>query len=67
MQIIRIVITCTSSAYATVMETGATSGGYAATSSGTTVTITANNVSEIKFTVSGQTRLNTIVVTHTVA
>ena len=62
----KVVITCTSSSYATVMETGATNGGYTATSSGSTVTITANNVSEIKFTVSGQTRLNTIVVTHTV-
>lgn len=63
----KVVITCTSPSYATVMKNDAISKGYAATSSDSTVTITANNVSEIKFTVSEQTRLNKIVVTHTVA
>lgn len=61
-----IVITCTSSSYATVMQTSATNSGYTATLSGSNVTITCtDSPSSITFTASAQTRLSKVVVTYT--
>ena len=59
-----VVITCTSSSYATVMKTSATNAGYTATVSGSTVTITGANAESITFTASAQTRIKTVEVTY---
>ena len=63
----KVVITCTSSSYATVMQTSAKNAGYTATVSGSVVTITVNNEESITFTASAQTRLNKVEVTYTPA
>lgn len=61
--ITKIVITCTSDAYATVMKTSFTNANYAATVSGSVVTVTGN-ASEYTMTASAQTRLSKVVVTY---
>ncbi len=64
----KVVITCTSSSYATVMQTSIKNAGYTATVSGSDVTIdlsnSSNQVDTITFTASAQTRLNKIEVTY---
>ena len=63
--ITQVVITCTSSEYASVCQTSATNAGYTATVSGNDVTITVSEAaSSITFTASAQWRLNQIVVSY---
>lgn len=60
----KLVVTCTSSSYATVLQTSATNAGLTATVSGNDVTITsASAVSEMSMTASAQTRINKVVAT----
>lgn len=61
-----IVITCTSNAYAGVMETSLKSAGYDVTVNGQVVTVDLSNksVKEITFNPSAQTRLSEIEVTY---
>ena len=63
-KITEIVITCTSSSYATVMQTSLTEAGYTATVSDSVVTVTVNSAESITFTASAQTRLSKIEVTY---
>ncbi|MBQ8811635.1 MAG: hypothetical protein IJZ70_04940 [Bacteroidales bacterium] len=57
----KVVVTCTNTSYATVLQTSATNAGYTATVSGSDVTITsASAVSEISMTASEQTRINKV-------
>ena len=58
-KLVKVVITCTSSSYATVMATS--SGG---TASGSVVTIECSDVSEIAFNMTAQSRFNKIEVTY---
>ena len=60
-----IVITCTSSSYATAMQNSATSAGYIATASGSTVTITQVGDSSVTFSLTAQSRINNVEVTYT--
>ena len=65
-KITKLVITCASSSYATVMQTSLNNNGYSATVSGSVVTVDISTapVEEITFTASAQTRLSKIVVTY---
>ena len=63
-KITQVVITCTSSSYATVMQTSAKDAGYTATVSGSVVTITVYSLESITFTASAQTRMSKVVVTY---
>ena len=63
--ITKVVITCTSSSYATAMKTSATNAGYTATVSGSVVTITVNNEESITITATEQIRINKVEVTYT--
>ena len=64
-KITQVAITCTSNAYATVMETSATNAGYTVTVSGSVVTITVDNADSITFKASAQTRISKVEVTYT--
>ena len=64
-KITQVVITCTSSSYATVMQTSVTNAGYIATVDGSVVTITVSDADSITFTASAQTRINKVEVTYT--
>ena len=64
--IVKVVITCTSSDYATVLTTSATNAGYTTTADGSVVTITVNGPT-LEITASAQVRLNNIEITYTVA
>lgn len=60
----KVVVTCTSSAYATVLQTSAQNAGLTATVSGNNVTITSTStVSEMSMTASAQTRISKVVAT----
>ena len=60
----KVVVTCTSSSYATVLSNSLTSTGATASVSGSVVTITCSTpLSEITFTATAQTRINTVVAT----
>ncbi len=63
--LVKVVITCTSGSYATVMQTSATNAGLTATVSDSVVTITCSDVSEIAFNLTAQSRINKIDVTYT--
>ena len=63
-KITKVVITCTSSSYATVMKTSATNAGYEVTVSGSVVTITVDNAESITFKASAQTRMSKVEVTY---
>ncbi len=56
----QIIITATSSSYATAAAATATAAGYTATASGTTVTISLSGVSSITMTATAQWRLNKV-------
>ena len=56
----QIVVTCTSSSYAGVLQTSATNAGYSATTSGNNVTITVNGVAAISIKMSAQSRINAV-------
>ena len=63
--ITKIVITATSSSYATVFVNCATDAGYTASASGSTVTITlAEGVESVTFSITAQARLNAVEVTY---
>lgn len=59
----KLVVTCTSSSYATVLKNGTWSSGVSVSVSGSDVTITSTDLSEISVTVSAQTRINNVVAT----
>ena len=60
----KVVVTCTSSAYATVLQTSAQNAGLTATVSDNNVTITGTStVSEMSMTASAQTRISKVVAT----
>ncbi|MBQ7912247.1 MAG: InlB B-repeat-containing protein [Clostridia bacterium] len=64
----QIVITCTSSSYATTCQTSATNAGATTTVSGSVVTITpADSAQKFTFTATAQIRLNKVEVTYTEA
>ncbi|MBE6926562.1 MAG: hypothetical protein E7461_06930 [Ruminococcaceae bacterium] len=63
-KITSVVITCTSSSYATVMKNGLTAAGYTATVSGSNVTVSVSSTESIEFNVTAQTRLNKVVITY---
>ena len=56
----KLVVTCTSSSYATVLKNGTWSSGVSVSVSGSDVTITSTDLSEISVTVSAQTRINKV-------
>ncbi|MBE6228438.1 MAG: hypothetical protein E7120_06145 [Bacteroidales bacterium] len=56
----KLVVTCTSSSYATVLQNGTWSSGVSVSVSGSVVTITSTDLSEISVTVSAQTRINNV-------
>lgn len=56
----KLVVTCTSSSYATVLKDGTWSSGVSVSVSGSDVTITSTDLSEISVTVSAQTRINKV-------
>ncbi|MBQ7387065.1 MAG: hypothetical protein IJW03_02750 [Clostridia bacterium] len=62
-----VVITCTSSSYATVLGNSLTTSGVTATVSGSTVTVTVESgtFDSIIFTATAQTRINKVEVTYT--
>lgn len=62
----QIVITTTSSSYATVLANGLKTAGATATVSGSTVTVTVTSgtLDEISFTPTAQTRINNVEVTY---
>ena len=62
--ITKVVITCSSSSYATTLKTSLTNAGYTATVSGSVVTVTVDSVDNITFTASAQIRLKQVVVTY---
>ena len=63
-KISKVVVTCTSSSYATVLKTSAGNAGYTATVNGSDVTITcASAVAEISMKASAQTRIKKVVAT----
>ena len=63
--ITKVVITCTSSSYATVLAGSLSSEGATASASGSVVTITTNStLNSISFTATAQTRINKVEVTY---
>ncbi|MBQ9114640.1 MAG: hypothetical protein IJY07_01760, partial [Clostridia bacterium] len=64
--IVKVVITCTSEAYATACANSLTTTGATAAANGTTVTITVTEgtLAEIAFTATAQFRVNEIVVSY---
>ena len=63
--ITKVVITCTSSSYATVLSGSLSSEGATASASGSVVTITTNStLNSISFTATAQTRINKVEVTY---
>ena len=65
--ITEVVITCTSSSYASAMQTSAETAGYTVSVSGSTVTIKVDNKQSITFDITAQTRINNVAVTYTPA
>lgn len=61
--ITKVVITCTSDSYATVMKTSFTDAGYTASADGSVVTVTGR-ADKFTMTASAQTRLNKVEVTY---
>lgn len=59
-----VVITCTTTSYATVMQTSFTNAGYTVTVSGMEVTVTGN-AAAFSMTATAQTRLKKVKVTYT--
>ena len=56
----KLVVTCTSSSYATALKSGTWSSGVSVSVSGSVVTITSTGLSEISVKVSAQTRINNV-------
>lgn len=56
----KLVVTCTSSSYANVLKGGTWSSGVSVSVSGSVVTITSTDLSEISVKVSAQTRINNV-------
>lgn len=56
----KLVVTCTSSSYATALKSGTWSSGVSVSVSGSVVTITSTGLSEISVKVSAQTRVNNV-------
>lgn len=56
----KLVVTCTSSSYAEVLKSGTWSSGVSVSVSGSVVTITSTDLSEISVKVSAQTRINNV-------
>ena len=56
----KLVVTCTSSSYANALKNGTWSSGVSVSVSGSDVTITSTDLSEISVTVSAQTRINNV-------
>ena len=58
-----IIVSCTSSDYATNLVNSAVSAGYSATASTTTATITVDSLSEVSISMTKQSRINKVEVT----